>query len=652
MGFFDKGIIVLKKLKIFISKSKLYIGIKKRPYLAVGITIIWNTIDWWNRGHTVHWFNDCVESPEVIVGAIISLGWYLSLLIYHAEDIKKQYANIKVTLDKFSTEDITKLQKKMDKLSTDINNFSNQLVRIEKTGISTVETCIRFLNEAFRGSVLDPDFWGEVNKKCPAGVQESINSLGANIKAWSGRIKKHSGIDKNGNPYLTNLTNIWLTYLETYLREEAFDVHRQELVTNGRNYPFMLIATLSTLVDHLADGEYLHYYATTPVNPKDWYNWPHGRNKPKCYHESNFLSLFHRSLHEFLVWTKREGSKLVHSRFILTREDNVPEGSFGWELDYFAKLTDDLNNCQIVNISAPLVSYQGNPVWSAFKNYYDELIKPFGMDDQKTYIVPLYGTHWKNRLINNNGPRIKAVKKFMDQLTDIFQQQQPMIANLDSDFAKKAAEIELEECLKNIDEKFSGPLNNLISIGKNSKNINFPEMLKNLHRTSLELTFAHIGTEDIIKRVLLALLRYRAVVFHSSKPVKFSRLGEVFARDLHSHPENAYVVKLKYSEKQTKEPSPFDIMYWIQNEPSKRIEPEFAIFGISKQATCSADTFEGVDWKLALATDISYPFETAKIHIIDDGAIKRYSNTIRQLLLGLGSANTYRLVDLLNTGGS
>jgi hypothetical protein len=227
-------------------------------------------------------------------------------------------------------------------------------------------------------------------------VQECIKSIGANLQAWSSQIKYHRTKEPPEKQYLTN---IWLTYLETYFREEAFDVHRKELVTNGRNYPFLLIATLTNLYNQLPKNNYLHYYSVTPVNPKDWYNWPHGRMTPKCYYEEDYLSLFHRSLQEFLLWTKQHGSKLTHARFILTRANkDVPENIFGWSWDTFENLSEDLRCYHILNVSTQFGKRE-NYSSSLLDSLNDYYINVADLHENKVAVaVPLHGNHWESRL--------------------------------------------------------------------------------------------------------------------------------------------------------------------------------------------------------------------------------------------------------------
>lgn len=587
--------------------------------------------------------------------ALLLLAWVLSALIYIvalAKSIVKHTKDLPTL-----SNDLKNLrgQMEVDKkdLSTKLNNFSKQLKRVEHAGINTIETCINFLNKTLHDTVLNPSDWVDVEKQCPIGVQEAIKSLSAYLNAWSNRIKKHREIEKTNKLYLTNT---WLTYLETYLREEAFDVRRRELVTNGRNYPFLLLATLSTLRDQLSDDYYLHYYATTPVNPKDWYNWPHGRATPKCYYEADFLSLFHRSLQEVLLWEKQQKNRLVHARFILTRSPTVSRGTFGWKLDLFKNVLEDLRECQIINIAVPISSYSGDGLWDTLGSYYLTLVEPIHCNPKEILVVPLYGNHWEKRLSSpryagNNQQRIESLKDLVSKVVNRSHNGSVTIAS-GPESATGIFEKVIDSRIAVIDPEFQEGVRKRVKECQNSPICDFANLVQYLHKISVKLASTVKQKKDIIKEILLALLRYRAAKFHNSNSVQFDRLGDVFAKQLHSDPQNAFVVRLDQSGQLNEESDPFDVRHWMQIEPTKRIEPEFAIFGISKDARCSPDTFDNVEWKLALATDISYPFETAKIHIIDDEAIERYKDTIRGLLFGLSERKTLRIIDLLNEGGS
>jgi hypothetical protein len=156
-----------------------------------------------------------------------------------------------------------------------------------------------------------------------AAVLPGLEAMGLSYEAWARRLKSQ-------DPYEAK---VWLAACPTYYREEAFDVNHGEIVTNGRNFCFLLLATLSELLDQ-SDGNTVVYYQVTPVHPKDWYNWPHGFGRPHFYFENEFIGLYHRSLAALIQWSKTASKSIEHGRFVLSRAATsrskiVP---FGWDL--------------------------------------------------------------------------------------------------------------------------------------------------------------------------------------------------------------------------------------------------------------------------------------------------------------------------------
>jgi hypothetical protein len=217
------------------------------------------------------------------------------------------------------------------------------------------------------------------------------------------------------------------------------------------------------------------------------------------------------------------------------------------------------------------------------------------------------------------------------------------------EFARKT----LDDTKLSIESQCSLPkdVTDLIKNCRGDAGCNFPGLLQCLHRASLELASVAPQEKDLFKEILLALLQYRAAAFHIPNPLTFNKLGEVFARQLHSNEKNAFIAKVDYNDSEENTTTPFDASHWTLDDLPEKTEPEFAIFGISNCSECSKDTFEKIDWKLVLATDINYPFETVKIHIVDENkAITKYKKTVGDLLMGLETNKTVRIMDLLHNG--
>lgn len=564
--------------------------------------------------------------------------------------------------------------RKLDKLDG-IEDLHAKLDEAREVGLDLVRASIDFLNKTLNETVFDAKDWQKYGSEFPRRIREGISSLGAVLKAWSDQIRKcrqREGCNCHGSLSCPNasppiLTQTWLTCFETYFREEAFDVRKGELVTNGRNYPFLLVATLASMLESVPKGRFLHYHVVTPVNPKDWYNWPHGRMRPKAYCEAEFLSLFRHCLNELLVWSRQNGDRLVHRRYLLTRDGTIGRDAFGWELDSFENLCGssaldkgDINQCLVLDVSIPVEEIPSNGFCGALQAYYRELVKPlrppgaFSWPREKPWITPMFGSHWTQRLESlDQGPRVadvlalartlKADKPTESSITELI------------NAAKAASERELESLLNKLRsigsrvgtgfaaqvEKIATVVDEMVKCSSD-KECDFPALIRFLHEQSLLVASQWSEEEDLIKPILLNLLRLRAVSLRKGSPMGFVPLGSEFAKQLHTSPDDAIVAKL--TAQHAHSASVFDVHEWSSPSDVTGLEPEAAVFAVSE----SKDMPRADEWKLALATDITYPFETAKIRIIDDPpSVRRYGRAMQELHDGLASGRAQRLVDLM-----
>jgi hypothetical protein len=159
-----------------------------------------------------------------------------------------------------------------------------------------------------------------LQEKHRSRLSEALTALGFNLQIWEQELFDADGVLKKP------MASVWLRFMKTYYFEEAYDIRRKTVVTNGRNFPLMILSTVQAILDDglLANDEALYYFAVTPAHPKDMYNWPHGYIKPRAYFEEEFMGSFHRLLRE-IVHSDAYKARLVHGRFVLTCAESVEE---------------------------------------------------------------------------------------------------------------------------------------------------------------------------------------------------------------------------------------------------------------------------------------------------------------------------------------
>ncbi len=107
--------------------------------------------------------------------------------------------------------------------------------------------------------------------------------------------------------------------------------------------------------------------------------------------------------------------------------------------------------------------------------------------------------------------------------------------------------------------------------------------------------------ENLRKLISTALHLKDCLVINIKSRQKCS-LGETFARELHLRPEHSQVLSMTESA--------------IQQWSDQGLKSEFHIFGIQENGAPP-------EWKIVIAADINYPFEVAKVHILEPAAPAR-----------------------------
>jgi hypothetical protein len=317
-------------------------------------------------------------------------------------------------------------------LHSDITALQNELKYVRDTGVDSTKTSIDFIRRAFGLFT-----WLELITEHNKNLVGAMHAIGFNLRNWEGHIIKE---DKNELIKDTAMIDLVLQFMRTYFFEEAFDIKQKELITNGRNFSFILLSTVSTLINDLGKGEILEYYSVTPVHPKDWYNWPHGYVRDyRAYHEEFIVSLFYRGLREIINFEK-DKNNIIHGRFVLTRKNEAKTirenlKVFGWDIDDSVIVKTSLKNSWMMPIAIPIDKLEEaqDVTLSAFSTYYNWInqrevvnseiklgkILPDsnGNPEEHIYIIPLFCESWveevdkwfdkKIKLIQNEDLKIK-----------------------------------------------------------------------------------------------------------------------------------------------------------------------------------------------------------------------------------------------------
>ena len=593
-----------EKLKRMWEKHKRWI-ISVTPVATFIGFIIRSSIDWFLDGRQGSWW-EIFKSSEVLLGIVCSTVLFISTLIYYVQHLG-------------ALKQLPELEKKLDK--------------VESTGIEAIQTATGFIERAFGLQVMT-----DLRDRHSEAALEALQALGFNLRNWENHVTRR----QNGKIVIVDDDKkiaVWLRYMRTYYFEEAFDVRRKELVTNGRNFCFILLATLQALLEQLNGNEKLHYYAVTPVHPKDWYNWPHGYFKPRAYFEEDFVGLFYRVLRETLKSPEVNG-KLIHGRFILT-SNGVPKDDqpFGWALDDYRTMSEQLRKTWMLPIAVPISKLEraNCPVLKAFGIYYNWLsgIERFPGSGGNRLVSPLFCSSWEwtvvERWFVDEGDRRPRETTKLDECRRSVDEAWKVLSEADAGDGKELISLAEEfhiELLKD------APLNNIAppqgcsrcaTVYKEIResciqlrdgkliNINIPDFVRKVHHYNVLLSeHDERDKQEKLKSLLLSALRLRDCQLMSNPPNSWPKLGEVFGKTSHLPQNECWLIGLD-------RPAQSD---WYRSG----VKPEFSFFGISKND-------ESPQWKLVIATDLDYPFELAKIRIIepDDPEWGAYEVKINQL---------------------
>jgi hypothetical protein len=162
----------------------------------------------------------------------------------------------------------------------------------------------------------------------------------------------------------------------------------------------------------------------------------------------------------------------------------------------------------------------------------------------------------------------------------------------------------IEPCLSG-DERLKRAWKEFVSFALDNDPVTeFPQMLRAYQTVSALQPQGLKGAQEL-RELLANVLRKWAA--HQAHP-KWRNLFETFSTDLHSQPSLARLVRLSDDE----------VKHW-------GVASEFAIFGV-RHANGA------LEWKAVLATSLDYPFDVARITVLNESQLGEYKRVITNLL--------------------
>jgi len=441
----------------------------------------------------------------------------------------------------------------------------------------------------------------------------SLAAIACNLMNWENHVRFHTK-PPNKSPVLIE---VWLRSQAAYFLEEGYEIGRKSMATNGRNFCFLLLATLDSFIEHAKRNyEKVCYVAVTPVSPEDWYNWPHGYGSEIKHFENDFVGDFHRVLREFLS-QENNSISLEHSRYLLIAKDKPDDKhdkpkQFGWELSHEKTFKENIKGWTVpvsIKLHDLTVSFTESK-GKSLNQYATELHKYFFetrklkniSDNDNIYVTPAFCTKWDN---NNTEIAAQPPEEVVDGFitgacSNHWNAALTIIDKLTIESNKRKSEpthnseLEriLEESLKNAKK-----IHNVN--GRNT--YTFLDWLRDSHSVEANLAAVASGCAQEFQRLRYHLLRFRDRHHYDQRKNDLNgdlSIGNVFATFLHSKPENCFVAPLSH-----------DKLEELKND---KIQPEFHLFGTRE------NTSDEPKWQLLVTTLLDYPFEVTRITMNDN----------------------------------
>lgn len=450
-------------------------------------------------------------------------------------------------------------------------------------------------------------------------LHPGIEAMGLSYKSWVDRLQTDDAY----------VQGVWRAAFPSFYREEAFDIHNGEIVTNGRNYCYLLLGTLSQLLEQNESGTVV-YYQVTPVHPKDWYNWPHGFGKHHFYFENEFIGVYHRSLRALIQWANTTQKHLEHGRYILCLSesqngDDVEQ--FGWDparQDEFEK-PDEF---WLLDVPVPL----DKDLWpepqctfcKALRNYYlhahaEAVQRGLLRTKEIQYAVPAWNCYgWERSPGHPLNEQKKAVFDAIKSGGQVGKCTCPeaLLKTLNTNFTAILAEkqkriSDIVQSLRN-EKRLSSAWKRVVECITSDCTGKFPRLLEAYHLAEVLLS-SNQQDAELMRAFLPVVLRtWSATQCHG-----WANLYDVFGKSLHSASTQARLIKR----------SPDQLKTWPVPEP------EFGIFGW--RPSSGGD----IQWKVLIATSLNYPFDVARIRIYENNPksthyneYQKYDRLITQLI--------------------
>jgi hypothetical protein len=359
---------------------------------------------------------------------------------------------------------------------------------------------------------------------------DALAAIACNLGNWESHVRRHSSAAENSSI----LTEVWLRSQSAYFLEEGYEIGRKSMATNGRNFCFLLLATLDAFLKRAKSDETVCYTAVTPVSPEDWYNWPHGYGADKKHFENEFVGDFQRVLREYL--SQKSSNRLEHSRYLLIAKDSESNGEgkpkqFGWELSTEDNFKQDVEGW-VVPVSVKLQELSSSKMSTEDPHYtYGTKLHAYftetrkvqeTIDEKPVYVTPIFSQRWDSDLANDikNSPSPEVINAFLKMASDDHRQAATLIerelrSNSGIRSAQQKPHREVEEMLISSLDAVEPFINN----GESEAAVNDDSFLKWLQEShSVEANLAEVSSECAQKfhRLRYHLLRVRDA-FHFSQ---------------------------------------------------------------------------------------------------------------------------------------
>ena len=486
--------------------------------------------------------------------------------------------------------------------------FDQQLTTLNETSHNVVYGAIGAIEKLL---LLDVRLAERLKTLAPNEPFGALAAIRVNLEAWWRQLATDD----------TLLSALWTRYLETYLREEAVEVRKGELVTSA---PIGLLVYIDTLREMLAVAEQqnatLVARFVTAVHPKDWYNWPHGDRK---YFESDFVGQYYRSFAELATCARTKlGTRFDCARvFLCSERDHERTEEWAraneprWPLESFEDFRD-LKDFWVLNIALPLDKWPEDTDCEFAKKLralYQDSSSRDGL------VVPVWYDKWVDREAarkDRNGglnrkryDLLKAVQSARASCQQACNCAQTLIAA-----ARDYSIATCNELKTALDAAITGasvpelsePWKRLSTAISTDSESDFFRLMSDMHVIQERLGVSNPDAAKNITALVRHILRLRALrrgEADQANPLKWQSMAQVFGRDL-QHPDN----NMRF--------------YKVSDVAREILSPEFAGFGFTKgNATGERDGVASKDvaWKVVLVPELRYPFETTRVRICTDG---------------------------------